>query len=145
LNSIDRSNFSVEPHQLRVEKPWGYELHLTPPDAPYTMKIIHVDEGKRLSLQVHDEKTETWTVMTGRGGVLLEDAEGEMQLIELKPGSGYTSQLGQKHRLVGLEGGCDFLEASTPERGTTWRLEDDYNRLDETEEMREQPNRGWHG
>jgi len=35
------------------------------------------------------------------------------------------------------------LEVSTPEIGTTFRLEDDYARPDETESVREAPGRGW--
>ena len=34
-------------------------------------------------------------------------------------------------------------EVSTPEKGKTVRLEDDYGRGDETEEMRQLPNHGW--
>jgi hypothetical protein len=33
---------------------------------------------------------------------------------------------------------CDILEVSTPEIGTTFRLEDDFKRPDETEELRKE-------
>ncbi len=39
------------------------------------------------------------------------------------------------HRLIAMED-SKILEVSTPELGTTFRLEDDYKRSDETEEMR---------
>jgi hypothetical protein len=52
------------------------------------------------------------------------------------PGKGYSTKVGQKHRLKGLEGGTDILEVSTPEAGTTWRLEDDYARKDQTPQER---------
>ena len=35
------------------------------------------------------------------------------------------------------------MEVSTPETGTTYRLEDDYQRVNETEEVRSSSNRGW--
>ena len=138
--TVDRSAFDISPYCVRVEKPWGYELHLSPPSQPYVMKILGIMQGKRLSLQVHDQKTETWTVVSGRAGVILEDADGELVEIELQPGVGYTSQIGQRHRLFGITD-CQVAEASTPEIGTTFRLEDDFKREHETEEVRGRPGR----
>jgi hypothetical protein len=37
--------------------------------------------------------------------------------------------------LVGVTD-CEIFEVSSPEKGVTYRLEDDYKRPDETEEMR---------
>jgi mannose-6-phosphate isomerase len=54
---------------------------------------------------------------------------------ELLPGQGYSTAVGQRHRLVGVTD-CDVVEVSTPERGTTWRLEDDSARPNETPEQR---------
>lgn len=142
LKNVDKSAFTTESYVKRVPKPWGFELHLLPDGGPYMMKVLHINAGARLSLQAHDAKSETWIVHSGRAGVILEDADGQLQEIELKSGEGYTSQLGQRHRLHGITD-CEVIEASTPELGTTWRLEDDYSRPDETEEMRADPNRGW--
>lgn len=131
----DPSNFSNESYAKRVEKPWGYEIHWVPADAPYIGKVLHINEGARLSLQVHDAKQESWFLMSGKAGVIWENSEGELIQTELQPGVGYSTQIGQKHRLIGLTD-CDILEASTPEAGTTWRLEDDFARPDETPEQR---------
>lgn len=131
----DPKDFDVSAFVKRVEKPWGYELHLVPDTLPYMMKCIHVNEGARLSLQVHDEKQESWTVMTGRAAVIWEDENGELIETELEPGKGYSTQIGQRHRLKGLTA-TDILEVSTPEAGTTWRLEDDFARPHETPEQR---------
>lgn len=135
LNSIDKSQFSNEPHIKRVEKPWGYELHWTPDTLPYMGKILHINAGARLSLQVHDQKQESWTLMSGEAKVVWENNKGELIETVLQPGVGYTSLIGQKHRLCGITD-CDVIEVSTPEIGTTFRLEDDYKRPDETEEQR---------
>ena len=43
---------------LRVEKPWGYELHWAKTDR-YVGKLIHINAGHALSLQYHNEKDET--------------------------------------------------------------------------------------
>lgn len=135
--TFDKTAFSVESYVRRIDKPWGYELHWVPEDAPYMGKLIHVNEGARLSMQVHDEKKESWFLMSGNGAVIWEDANGELVETVLQPGLGYTTQIGQRHRLKGLEGGCDIIEVSTPEAGTTYRLEDDYARADQTPEERD--------
>lgn len=132
---FDPSDFDTSAYAKRVEKPWGYELHLVPANSPYMLKIIHINAGARLSLQVHDDKSESWTVASGRAKVIWENAGGELIETELEAGKGYTTKIGQKHRLAGVTD-CDIIEASTPEKGTTYRLEDDYARPDETPEQR---------
>ena len=130
----------------RVEKPWGYEIHWTPTDRPYVGKVLHVDAGKRLSLQVHDAEDRV-VVPDERPG------QGRLGRRQRRAGrdraaaraSATRAQIGQRHRLVGITD-CDILEVSTPEIGTTHRLEDDYARPDETEEYGARaPGRGWAG
>lgn len=130
------------PYIKRVEKPWGYELHFTPDDLPYMGKILHIDAGKRVSLQVHDKKMESWYKLRGKVIMILGDENGNLLEQEIEEGLGYTTKINQKHRLKALED-SDILEVSTPEIGTTFRLEDDYARADETEEVRKDPQRGW--
>jgi mannose-6-phosphate isomerase-like protein (cupin superfamily) len=98
-------------------------------------KILHIAAGSRLSLQLHDEKQESWLLINGRAKVLWDNNQGELVETELQQGQGYSTAVGQRHRLVGITD-CDVIEVSTPERGTTWRLEDDYSRPDETPEQR---------
>lgn len=134
-SSFKKAPFSNDSYIRRVDKPWGYELHWTPDNLPYMGKVLHVDAGKRLSLQVHDQKQESWFIMQGRAKVVWDNDNGELIETELEPGKGYTCMVGQRHRLVGITD-ADILEVSTPEVGTTFRLEDDYSRPDETEELR---------
>ncbi len=119
----------------RIEKPWGWELHWTPDHLPYMGKLLHINAGARLSLQLHDTKSESWLLLSGRCKVVLEDARGELVETELQMGHGYTCALGQKHRLIGITD-CDVVEVSTPELGTTWRLHDDFERPHETPSQR---------
>ena len=133
--TYDPSNFSNDPYVKRVEKPWGYELHWVRDNEPYIGKVLHINAGARLSLQVHDEKSESWFMMNGRASVIWENNQGELIETELQPGQGYSTKVGQKHRLKGITD-CDIVEVSTPEAGTTWRLEDDFARPDETPEQR---------
>ncbi|MGA3150623.1 MAG: cupin [Candidatus Saccharimonadales bacterium] len=136
IPSFDKSIFDLSPYAKRIEKPWGYEIHWVPVDKPYMGKIEHINAGYRMSLQIHEQKQESWLIMKGRAKVVWEDKSGRIVETELEPGQGYSSTIGQKHRLVGITD-CDIIEVSTPEIGTTYRLEDDYNRPDETEQQRE--------
>lgn len=135
LKNIDSSKFNNVSYIKKVEKPWGYELHWVPEDKPYMGKVLHIDAGKRLSLQIHDKKQESWFLLNGRAKVIWDNSQGKLIETELENGRGYTCALGQRHRLAGITD-CDVLEVSTPEIGTTYRLEDDYKRPDETEEQR---------
>jgi mannose-6-phosphate isomerase len=135
IPQFDKSNYTNQPYVKKVEKPWGYELHWVPSDKPYLGKIEHINAGARLSLQIHDKKQESWFLMSGRAKIVWENEKGELIETEIEPGKGYSCELGQKHRLVGITD-CDIIEVSTPEGGTTWRLEDDYARPDETDQQR---------
>jgi mannose-6-phosphate isomerase-like protein (cupin superfamily) len=132
---FDKRGFSLEPRGRRIDKPWGYEVLLTPDGAPYTAKLIAVNAGQQLSLQVHDVKVETQALVSGEAILVLEGPDGELHEIEMQPGAGYHIAVGQRHR---LRARTDILvfEASTPEAGTTYRLEDDFARPHETEELR---------
>lgn len=134
--SFDPNKFKNESYAKRIEKPWGYEIHWVPETAPYMGKLEHIKEGARMSLQVHDKKQESWFLISGRAAVIWENSVGEMIETELEVGKGYTIEIGQKHRLKGITD-CDIIEVSTPETGTTWRLEDDYERPNETPEQRQ--------
>lgn len=127
----------VKPFVEKVEKPWGYELILNPPDFLVTGKILHLKKGARLSYQYHETKQEVLCLIKGRAKIIFNDQEFEMEL-----NKGYLIKPLDKHRFQGITD-CDIMEASTPETGTTFRLQDDYQRPDETEEVRKQPNRGW--
>lgn len=132
---FDHKTFSNTPCQKRVEKPWGYEIHWAPEGKPYMGKTLHINAGKRLSLQYHDKKEETWFLINGRAKVMWDNDKGELIETELQKDFGYSCIIGQRHRLIGITD-CDIIEVSTPEIGTTYRLEDDFKRPDETEEVR---------
>jgi mannose-6-phosphate isomerase len=134
--TFEPDGFSTDSYVKKIDKPWGYELHWVPEDAPYMGKVLHINAGARLSLQIHDEKQESWFLLSGQAAVIWENAVGELVETELRPGVGYSTKIGQKHRLKGIND-CDILEVSTPEKGTTWRLEDDFARPNQTPEERD--------
>lgn len=142
LKTVDKSVFTNQSFFKKVDKPWGYELIFTSESLPYTGKLMHINAGKRLSLQIHDKKQETQILVNGKCNSIIENVEGEMETIEMIPNQGYTMMIGQRHRLQAVTD-CDVFEVSTPEIGNTYRVEDDYARPTETDEMRKDPNRGW--
>lgn len=132
---FDSSTFSTAPYVKKVDKPWGYEIHWVAEGEPYMAKIEHINAGCRLSLQIHDTKQESFMILHGKAKIIWDDENGNLIETEMVTGMGYTIRVGQRHRYVGITD-CDVLEVSTPEAGITWRLEDDYNRPDETPEQR---------
>lgn len=144
MTNFDKSKFTNESYVKKIEKPWGYEIIFTQGDLPYTGKILHINAGKRLSLQYHDQKLETQFLISGRCLRISDNQNGDLIDIEMEKFKGYTINIGQRHRLQAIED-CDVFEVSTPEIGNTYRLDDDYKRSTETEEIRKQPGRGWKG
>ena len=110
----------------RIDKPWGYEL-VWAETAAYVGKVLHLDAGRRLSLQYHRVKEETLLVRSGRVRVLLEDADGQLQLSELGPDAVIHVAPGRRHRFEAITD-CDLIEVSTPELDDVVRLSDDYGR-----------------
>jgi len=139
---MDTKNFSTLPFQEKIEKPWGYEVIYTSNGTNHAGKILFVKAGKKLSLQYHDEKQETLCLFSGKAILWLENQKNEIEKIDMELQKGYAIVPFQKHRIEAIEDSF-VLEASTPETGTTVRVEDDYKRPDETENLRKQKNRGW--
>ncbi len=110
---------------VRVEKPWGYEVHWAKTDR-YVGKLIHVAKGHALSLQYHNRKDETIYLHAGR--LLFEIEEGGKRIQrEMKPGDRIHVPPPTVHRMTALED-CDIFEVSTPELDDVVRLEDRYGR-----------------
>lgn len=135
FSKFDKSKFTNTSYSKKIQKPWGYELHFVQENMPYMGKLMHINQGHRQSMQIHDQKQETYLLILGHAKVIWEDNKGELIETELEIRKGYTTLVGQRHRLCGITD-CDIVEFSTPEIGTTYRLEDDYLRGDETEDVR---------
>jgi mannose-6-phosphate isomerase-like protein (cupin superfamily) len=125
-----------------VDKPWGREIILTTPDLPYTAKILEIKAGQRLSLQYHDQKTETLCLISGEANIIWGTDQNNLTTEKMIQKNGYTIVPNTIHRFEAITD-CQIYEASTGEIGTTYRLQDDTGRPNETEEIRNLPNRGW--
>ncbi|MBU2592897.1 cupin [Patescibacteria group bacterium] len=120
---------------VKIEKPWGFEIILTPENLDRAGKILFVKKGQRLSLQYHDQKEETLCLFSGKALLWLENENSGFDKIQMQLKRGYLISPMEKHRLEAQED-CYIFEISSPEKGTTFRLEDDYGRRKETEENR---------
>jgi mannose-6-phosphate isomerase-like protein (cupin superfamily) len=110
----------------QVDKPWGRELIWALTDR-YCGKILVIESGRRLSLQLHEVKDEWIHVLSGRLRLLLEDDRGEDTIRELGPGEGAHVPTGRRHRYEAIER-VELIEVSTPELDDVVRLQDDYGR-----------------
>lgn len=118
----------------RQDKPWGHELIFAAVDGKYVGKIIHVNAGHSLSLQYHNDKEETISVVSGEA--LIQHGPAADELTDEHFGAGDTIHLppGVLHRITAVSD-LDFAEASTAQPG--WRedvvrLEDRYGRTGTT-------------
>ncbi len=132
----DTTKFKIEPYVMRVEKPWGFELIFSDGTAKITSKILHVNSGKRSSLQYHEIKEEILTLISGDGILELEDKKGVTNKFNMELRKSYLVVPNQIHRFSAGETDCEIMESSTPESGNTVRIEDDYQRGVETDQDR---------
>src|SRR5260221_12786460 len=103
LKSVNKSKFANNPYVKKVPKPWGYENHFTPDDLPYMGKILHIDAGKRLSLQVHDQKVESWFKLKGKVVMIIVNTQVQIQENEMEDIQLNTIKLRQSHLLTQIE------------------------------------------
>lgn len=110
----------------RVEKPWGYEL-IWAKTQQYIGKVLHIQQGHRLSLQYHEVKEETIFLNRGRMILVFENDHGILDEILLTAGESHHIPPRRKHRMIAVED-CDVFEVSTPQLEDVVRLEDSYGR-----------------
>ncbi len=110
----------------RVDKPWGHELIWAETGA-YVGKILHLEAGRRLSLQYHEVKEETLLVLTGSLRVLLDDDDGSLTERICGPQDVIHVAPRRRHRFHAITD-CDLVEVSTTELDDVVRLSDDYGR-----------------
>jgi mannose-6-phosphate isomerase len=109
-----------------VNKPWGTETLLTASDSPYCAKVLEIRANERLSLQSHTEKLETLVLESGLAEITVGEQTSVMPFRKA-----FNIPPNTPHRIKAYTD-CVIFEASTPERGTTIRHEDDYGRGDES-------------
>ena len=109
----------------RVDKPWGwYEtLHR---GSDFTVKLLYIKEGHRISLQKHDQRSEMWTCVKGNPKIEVGNITRFM-----KPQDSIVVPLGSKHRIQAIDGDVVISEVwygKTCHEKDIERFEDDYGR-----------------
>lgn len=110
----------------RVEKPWGYELIWAETDL-YVGKILHVNAGEALSVQMHEVKDETLHLLTGEIRLEVGSAPDGLEDVRLGAGESFRVTPRTVHRIVAVTD-ADVLEASTPHLEDVVRFQDRYGR-----------------
>jgi mannose-6-phosphate isomerase len=113
--------------QKRVEKPWGHEVWWAQTEH-YAAKILFVEQGHALSLQLHREKDETSYLFSGSLRLTVGASEAELETRVIEPGYSWRNEPGRVHSIEALEDSVVF-EVSTPHLDDVVRLEDRYGRV----------------
>ena len=77
-------------------RPWGFYLSILE-DKRWKVKIIHVNPGAKLSLQMHHHRAEHWVVVKGTAEVEIDDVT-----LKLSENESTFIPRGSKHRLSNL-------------------------------------------
>ena len=120
--------------QKKIIKPWGYEIiwaelpRSSICEDGYLGKIIHIETGKRLSLQFHTKKNETILVTSGVLHLYTKDQQNNENLYKLETGESFNIQAGLIHRFEAIDSAVSLIEVSTNYPDDVIRIEDDWNR-----------------
>lgn len=110
-------------------RPWGgYKIILNDNDKR-VVKLIVVDPKRRTSLQMHQRRSEYWTILAGRA--LVELGDGKKITYDLYPGSQITIYRNSIHRVANpSDDQLVFLEVQLGfcKEDDIIRIEDDYGR-----------------
>lgn len=114
----------------RQEKPWGHEDIFAAVEGKYVGKIIHVTAGRSLSLQYHENKEETISLLSGAAEIQYGPIDGPLEHRRFGPGDVIHLPARVVHRVTAVTD-IVFAEASTAPPG--WRedvvrLQDAYGR-----------------
>ena len=110
----------------RVEKPWGYELIWAETDF-YVGKILHVNAGEALSIQMHEIKDETLHLLSGEIILRAGPTPEGMEDVSFEVGDSYRVRPRTVHMIEAVTD-VDVLEASTPHLDDVIRFSDRYGR-----------------
>ena len=108
-----------------TQKPWGsFTTYIKNEQA--TVKLIYVNQGESLSLQLHHNREEFWKVISGNPEIVV----GE-ETFNAKEGDEINVLKEQKHRISAPNDNVVILEISKGnfDEEDIVRLEDKYNRV----------------
>lgn len=106
------------------QRPWGSFRRFTL-NEPSTVKLVHVDAGKQLSLQYHNDREEFWRILDGDPTIII----GENEKIA-KEGDEFFVPKKTHHRIRANQNNVRILELAFGafDEQDIVRLEDSYGR-----------------
>jgi len=111
----------------RIEKPWGFE-QIRVHTERYVVKTLHIHPGEGTSIQFHEKKDESVSLVSGDASLLVYQSKDDTpSQSSLEIGKWLRVQPGTIHRMESDKGG-EILEVSTPELDDVVRLIDPYDR-----------------
>ena len=122
VNELQIQNIKEANSHKKGFRPWGFYLSILE-EKKWQVKMIHVNPGAKLSLQMHHHRAEHWVVVKGTAEVEIDGNK----LILNKNESTYIP-LGSKHRLSNL--GKTYLELIEVQSGS-YVGEDDIVRFED--------------
>lgn len=117
----------MQKEEKNGNRPWGSFIILLVENNCKVKKLI-ISPKKRFSLQFHNKRTETWTIVKGRVEITIGDKKGIYSY-----GQTVSVPIGTAHRIENTENeDAEIIEVQT---GTYFgedditRLEDDFGRI----------------
>jgi mannose-6-phosphate isomerase len=112
-------------NRYHEDRPWGSFDRFTANELS-TVKFLHVDAGKRFSLQTHEHRSEFWKTIAGDGVASINGIDHELNM-----GDEIEIPVGTSHRLTGGPNGITVLEIALGhfDEEDIHRLEDDFGRV----------------
>jgi mannose-6-phosphate isomerase len=111
----------------RVEKPWGHEFIWAETEL-YVGKILHVNAGEALSIQMHEEKDETLHLLRGEMILLAGPSPDALERIDFAEGDSFRVRPHTVHMIEAITD-VDVLEASTAHLDDVVLFSDRYGRV----------------
>lgn len=125
-DTLKKQNDSTHLVHKTVYRPWGFYTVLAQGPG-FLTKLIHVNEGQKLSVQSHNHRSEHWVILSGLAKVVLEGKD-----YILSPGNSIDIPLKAVHSLQNpYEGNLEIIEVQLGElliEDDIVRYEDIYGR-----------------
>lgn len=80
-------------HSTISNRPWGYHIELSAEDN-YRLRKVVINTGKTIYQHVHKKRTESWTILKGKGKFTLN---GEEKILTV--GENTTARPGENHQI----------------------------------------------
>ena len=114
LSNIEGEFKSGRTAAIKVDKGWGYELHIVNDPAYCMKKLVFTKKDAQFSMHFHKDKKETWYVEKGKFRVdFIFTETAERGWAELSEGDAWTNETLFPHRLTCLSENAEITEVST--------------------------------